>query len=87
VVFGVGGEQQVGHRRRGLRGPGHLENARPGHDLHLAAAGVEVVARPGHELHLAAGVEVGARPGSELHLGAAGVEGVARPDREQLPAS
>jgi hypothetical protein len=50
----VGREQQIGRRRRGRRGPAHLQSAWPGREMHLAAAGVEVVARPGRELHLAA---------------------------------
>jgi hypothetical protein len=49
MVFDIGGEQQVGHRQRGRRGQGHTENAWPGHELHLAAAGIEGVARPGRE--------------------------------------
>jgi hypothetical protein len=51
-------KQQVNRRRRGRHGPVHLQNGRPGRELHLAAAGIKVVMRPGCELHLATAVEV-----------------------------
>jgi hypothetical protein len=51
-------KQQVSRQRRGRRVPVHLQNGRPGRELHLAAAGIKVVMRPGCELHLATAVEV-----------------------------